>query len=84
MRLPAHGQTRRIGAALGGFRLQLGKQNRSRQVSQHQGESYAIENARPEIHRPRIGRSHVLRRESVLRAAERRVLFGDENKRGGS
>jgi hypothetical protein len=39
------------------------------------GESYAIENARPEIHRPRIGSSHVLRRESVIRAAERRILF---------
>ena len=39
------------------------------------GESYAIENARVEIHFPRIGSSHVLRRESVIRAAERRIRF---------
>jgi len=39
------------------------------------GESYAIESARPEIPRPRIGSSHVLRRESVTRATERRILF---------
>ena len=39
------------------------------------GESYAFENARLEMHRPRIGSSHGLRRESVIRAAERRILF---------
>src|ERR1700757_2552139 len=102
MRLPAHGQTRQIGAPLDfacfesfalvahigrrgleprtngfksvirlieshltvekrGFRLQLSKQNRSRQVGlTTPGESYATENAPLETHRPRIGSSHVL------------------------